>query len=157
MNQSEFAERLPELLPRALEWAEQQSRVILRLGQPLSAPGLSLARAVGVAHPDQIRVLVVPHIPAPEDPEIKQLALEQNVIGPGTHGLTLGYGIFIQEGQYGPQLISHECRHVYQVETHDGLASFIPAYLKQIAEFGYDDAPYEIDARAQERTAWPAD
>jgi hypothetical protein len=64
--------------------------------------------------------------------------------------MTLGYGIVIVEGQMDLGLLSHECRHVYQVEIAGGLAAFLHEYLKQIADFGYDDAPYEIDARAHE-------
>jgi hypothetical protein len=129
---SDFAARMPLLLPRALAWAEEQSRAILAQGQPLNVRGLALARAVGVAQPERIRVWTVPSIPAPGDQELKHLALEQHLIGPGTHGLTLGYGIFILEGQGGPQLLSHECRHVYQVEAAGSVAAFLPIYLKQL-------------------------
>jgi hypothetical protein len=75
---SDFAARLPELLSPALQWAEEQSSAILRDGQPLNARGLALACAIGVAYPDRIRALTVPHIPAPDDPELKQLALGAN-------------------------------------------------------------------------------
>jgi hypothetical protein len=38
---------------------------------------------------------------------------------------------------------------VHQVEA-GSLEAFLLAYLKQIADVGYDDAPYEVDARAHE-------
>jgi hypothetical protein len=105
----------------------------------------------------QIRTLTVPLIPAPDDPELKQLALQQKLIGPGTEGLTLGYGILIVDRYWCSRLLSHECRHVHQVEAAGGLAAFLSLYLQQIAEFTYDYAPYELDARAHEITTWPAD
>jgi hypothetical protein len=145
---SEFAARLVEPLQRALAWAEEQSQVILRSGKPLDGQGLKVARAVGVMHPERIRLWIVPQIPAPEDPELRRLALEQNLIGPGTRGLTLAYGIIIRDGELDAGLLSHECRHVSQVEQASSLLAFLTAYLKQIAEFTYDDAPYERDARA---------
>lgn len=150
----DFAARLSELLPRAVEWAEKQSLAILHEGKPLDGRGLLLARATGVVHPQRIRIWTVPHIPAPEDPDLRQLALAQNLIGPNTRGLTLGYGIFILEGHIDPRLLSHECRHVHQVEAAGGLAAFLPIYLKQIADDGYDAAPYELDARAYELNTW---
>jgi hypothetical protein len=59
----------------------------------LNAAGLVLARRVGVVQPERIRILTVPAVPAPSDPELQQIALEQNLIGPRTGGPTLGYGL----------------------------------------------------------------
>jgi hypothetical protein len=50
----------------------------------------------------------------------------------------------------GRRLVSHECRHVYQYETHGSIAAFLPIYLLQIATVGYVNAPFEQDARAHE-------
>jgi hypothetical protein len=36
------------------------------------------------------------------------------LIGPGTRGLSLGYGILIRQGEIDLGLLSHECRHVPQ-------------------------------------------
>jgi hypothetical protein len=154
---SHFAARLPDLLPLVLAWAQETSRIILRRGLPLDSRGIKLARAVGVERPERIRILTVAHVPPPDDPELRQLALEQNLIGPQTRGLTLGYGIFIVEGQLDPVLLSHECRHVHQVESAGGLDVFLPKYLAQIADFTYDKAPHELDARAHELPSWPKD
>ena len=142
---------LPSVLPRAIAWANAQSKDILQRGQPLTAAGLKLARAVGVLRPEQIRVLTVAAIPAPEDSELRRIAREENLIGPGTGGLTLGYGVFVVNGQGTARLLSHEFRHVHQYEQAGSIELFLPIYLKQVVEFGYDQAPYEIDARAWER------
>jgi len=145
-----FSDQLPVLLPRILAWANAQAAHISRRGVPLNAASLTLASRVGVVHPVRIRILVVPAVPAPVDPELQQIALEQNLIGPNATGLTLGYGIFIAEGCLTPRLLAHECRHVYQYEFAGSIEAFLPLYLKQIAEFTYDRAPYELDARAWE-------
>lgn len=145
-----LSDQLPKLLPRILAWANTQAAHIVREGDPLNAASLTLAIRVGVVHPERIRILTVPTVPAPEDPELRQLALEQNLIGPHTAGLTLGYGIFIVEGCLTPRLLAHECRHVYQYEVAGSIEAFLPRYLQQIAEFTYDRAPYELDARAWE-------
>jgi hypothetical protein len=65
-------------------------------------------------------------------------------------GLTLGYAIFICEGHNSPRLLSHECRHVYQYEMCGSIAAFLPIYLQQIVDFGYMNAPFEIDAQKHE-------
>ena len=46
-------------MPRAIEWAEAQARVVLGQGVSLKPPGLQLARRVGVVSPEQIRVAIV--------------------------------------------------------------------------------------------------
>jgi hypothetical protein len=66
-------------------------------------------------------------------------------------GLTLGHSIFICRGHQTRRLLSHELRHVHQYEANGSIAEFLPMYLQQIAEVGYANAPFEIDARAHER------
>ena len=51
----------------------------------------------------------------------------------------------------GPsQLFSHECRDVYHYETFGSIGEFMSIYLQQIAQYGYEDAPLEVDAREHE-------
>ena len=49
------------------------------------------------------------------------------LIGPGTRGLSLGYGILIRQGEIDLGLLSHECRHVPQVEAAGSLEAFLVA------------------------------
>jgi hypothetical protein len=65
-------------------------------------------------------------------------------------GLTFGYSVFVARGQESMRLLSHEFRHVYQYEAHGSIAAFLPVYLQQVVEVGYENAPYEFDARAHE-------
>jgi hypothetical protein len=144
---------LPVLLPRAIDWANARSNEILAYGEPLTATGLRLAAAVGVANASRIRVCTVSALPLPEDPELRAVALETGLLGPDMIGLTLGYGIYVCNGHVDNRLISHECRHVYQYEAAGSIENFLPVYLRQIAECGYYDAPFEIDARDHELNA----
>lgn len=147
----DLAAVLPQLLPRAIAWAEARSSEILEKGFALSESGVRLARAVGVNAPEKIRLQTVPVLPLPDDPELQSVALATGLLGPGMVGVTLGYGIYVCEGHLSNRLISHECRHVYQYEAAGSIGDFLPLYLQQIAECGYDDAPFEIDARNHER------
>jgi hypothetical protein len=146
-----LAEVLPVLLPRAIAWAEERCAAILSEGVALSEEGLRIARAVGVEFPERIRISPVPELPLPDDPELRQAALQTGLLGPGMVGLTLGYGIYICQGHQSKRLLSHECRHVYQYEIAGSISKYLPQYLDQIVQFGYHDAPFEIDARNHER------
>jgi hypothetical protein len=40
---------------------------------------------------------------------------------------------------------------VHQYEAAGSIAAFLPLYLQQIVLYGYERAPFEVDARAHER------
>jgi hypothetical protein len=137
-------------LPKAIAWAEERASEILSTGVPLNPVGLSIAQRVGVAQPQLIRLSIVRGLPLPSDPQLREAALAAGLLGPGMIGLTLGHGIYICEGQSTTRLLSHECRHVFQYEQAGTIAAYLPAYLQQIIEFGYANAPFEVDARNHE-------
>lgn len=142
--------QLPTLLPRAIVWAQDASTVALAGGLPLSPEYQGLARSVGVTHPERIRILLVDALPLPSDPQLREAALATGLMGPGMAGITLGYAVLIARGLDTPRLLSHEFRHVFQYEQAGSIARFLPVYLQQIAQYGYMDAPYEVDARNHE-------
>ena len=138
---------LPRLLPKAVAWAEAQQADILATGFPLSANELTIARDVGVGRPESIRIKLVDTLPLPQDPELAAAALQTGLLGPNMTGLTLFYGVFICHQAYGSRnLITHECRHVYQHEQRGSIAVFLQEYLVQIVTVGYNNAPLEQDA-----------
>ena len=141
---------LPALLPRAIAWAEERAAEIASTGFPLGQSGLSLARRVGVIRPELIRISMVDRLPLPSDPDLQAAALATGLLGHGMVGLTLNYGIYLCHGHDTARLLSHEFRHVYQYEQLGSIAEYLPVYLKQIVDFGYMKAPFEIDARANE-------
>jgi hypothetical protein len=142
---------LPKLLPRAIAWAEDCAARAAAVGLPLNGPELAIARAVGVAEPERVRVEIVgDRLPMPDDPALREAAMHAGLLAPGMVGLTLGYSIFICAGHKTRRLLSHELRHVHQYEQHGSIAGFLPLYLQQVIEAGYRDAPFERDAREHE-------
>lgn len=140
---------LPRLLPKAVAWAEAQQADILAVGSPLSAEHKVMARKVGVAHPENIRIKLVEQLPLPEDRELATAAVQTGLLSPNMTGLTLFYGIFICRRVHGNnELITHECRHVHQYEERGSIAAFLQEYLLQIVTYGYANVPFERDARS---------
>jgi hypothetical protein len=148
---ADLAALLPRILPKAIAWAEARSAEIVASGVPLSDFERRLAHLAGVYRPELVRVCEVASIPRPDDPELREAALMAGMLGPGTIGLTLGYGIYILKGHRSNRLVSHECRHVYQYEVAGSIAAFLPRYLEQVLSVGYAAAPFEVDAREHER------
>jgi hypothetical protein len=58
--------------------------------------------------------------------------------------------VYICKGKETAQLASHEFRHVHQYEKAGSIANFLPMYLAQVAQYGYRNAAYEVDARSHE-------
>lgn len=143
---------LSSLIPKAVAWAEEQSALILKTGEPLNSTESKMAERVGVMHPELVRVLEVPSLPLPNDVELKEAAIYLGLLGPTMIGLTLGHGIYICSGKKTDRLLSHELRHVAQYEQAGSIANFLPTYLEQIVSFGYPKAPLEIDARNYEQS-----
>ena len=146
----DLAAELPRLLPNAIAWAESEELQAQREGLPLDAFGVRLARAVGVLQPELIRVVESDSLPVPADAELNFAATQAGLLGPDMTGLTLGYAVFIRAGHVSARLMSHEFRHVYQYEAAGSISAFLPVYLEQIVVYGYEEAPFEVDARGHE-------
>ena len=142
---------MPSLIQKAIIWAEAEYASIAQAGLPLDDAQRSLAASVGVQHPDRIRIAEVQQFPLPDDPELRQAAISIGFLGHDTLGLTLGYGVYIRQGHKSNRLLSHEFRHVYQYEQAGSIRAFLPEYFQQVVTFGYNNAPFEVDARAYER------
>ena len=147
---SGLREALPGLVPLAIDWARRVSTEAVENGRGLGAAGETIARRVGVTRPEDVRVVVCEEMPSPEDPSLRAAALEAGMLGPDMAGLTLGHAIFIRDGHMSARLLSHELRHVAQYEAAGSIEAFLPAYLEQILDYGYEGAPFEVDARNHE-------
>lgn len=129
MTSQELLDALPELLPAAAAWAAEQEQIALQTGVPLNADGIAEAKRVGVVEPEKIRVLVVPTIPSPSHPALRQAAEAVGFLGPQTWGLAVGHGIYLREDQRSNvTTASHECVHVAQYERLGGILPFLTQY-----------------------------
>jgi hypothetical protein len=153
MANGDLLNQLAELLPEAIAWAEREAANGAKVGRPLTQAEAGLARRVGVAHPELVRVAVVPALPMPDTAALRAAADQVGMFGPEMAGLTLGHTVFIRRGDETVRLLSHELRHVHQYEQGGSIADFLPGYLLQVVQYGYENAPYERDASAHERNA----
>lgn len=141
---------LPLLHPLATAWAEQQAELIARSGTPLDADECRIALQVGVAQPEQVRIVEVDQIPFPDHPILQAAARDVELLGPNTGGITFGHSIYVRHDCRSRRLVSHELRHVHQYEQAGSIAAFLSRYLEQLATHGYEMAPLECDARQHE-------
>lgn len=144
----DLASELPTLLPKAVAWAERVAAQTLQTGTALDSAQAVLARDAGVRAPHRVRLCVVDAMPAPEDPVLREAAQQVGLLGPDSIGLTLGHAVYIRRDfDSDENLLRHELRHVHQYECYGSIKAFLSVYLPQIVQFGYRNAPLEIDAR----------
>ena len=142
--------QLQTQLPLAIKWAEEHSELIQQQGISLTLEQTEIAKQVGVKNPEKVKILKVDKIPFPENEQLSEAATQIGFLSEAMQGLTLGHSIYISNGSYTTQLISHELRHVYQYEAFGSIPEFLVEYLKQIVLVGYENSLLEQDARKHE-------
>jgi hypothetical protein len=148
---TDITRELPVMTPRVIDWAEKLAEKSLRDGIAVDAGFIGIARASGVRNPQKIRIVVVDQIPLPDDASLKVAAGSVGLAQSSAAGMTLGYAVIVHRGwERDVRLLSHEFRHVAQYEAAGGIRPFLLVHLPQLVEFGYEDSPYEVDARAHE-------
>ncbi|MDP5135596.1 hypothetical protein ORJ04_06495 [Rheinheimera baltica] len=139
-----------QIVLSAAKWTEQNQLLIYQFGRALTSEEQNIALLVGVSKPERVHICEVPEIKRPQEPELAALCEQFGFLTKDTIGLTLGYGIYIKQGYLTTRLLSHELRHVYQYEQAGSTEAFLTRYIGEIMQFGYFNAPYEIDARSHE-------
>jgi hypothetical protein len=104
---------LPALFPHVVDWISYLEKQAQESGRALTPIEFNLAQTVGVAHPEEVRVLSVRGIPLPSHPRVKQLARRVGLLNADTGGLTAGYGVIVRlDCARNLRLLTHEFVHV---------------------------------------------
>ena len=147
IDRKTLLEDFENLLPLAAEWASEQEKWILREGVPLCREELDDAVAIGVRHPQRVRLLRVEAVPRPRHPRLRAAAETIHFLTPQTRGLTLEYGILLRWDCWRERpLIAHELVHAEQYERLGGIMPFLRQYLLECLTIGYANAPMELEA-----------
>jgi hypothetical protein len=138
------------LLPVACAWAKWQESIILKTGAPLSAPQADTAKRLGIRFPERVRLRAVARVP-PLNWLLRSAGETLGVVSDQTIGMTLRYGIFIQEDHWGDRrLLVHELAHVAQYERMGGFHGFLKQYLGECINPGYPLGELEQEAKRAE-------
>jgi hypothetical protein len=145
------------LLPLVLcvaGWVRAREATVLRAGVPLAADELALARTVGVAMPERVRVMPVNVVPMPLPRMLRRLAERFGWLSPHIVGMTLGYGVVLRGDLARDRgLLAHELTHVAQYERLGRFYGFLNRYIRECLWPGYPHGALEIEATRAETTA----
>jgi hypothetical protein len=140
---------LPALFRHVVDWISSLEKQALESGRALTPIEFNLAQNVGVAHPEEVRILSVSGFPLPSHPRVKQLAKQVGLLNADTAGLTAGYSVIARRDcANNLRLLAHEFVHVAQYERLEK-EGFLQEYIQQIAAHGYQNAPFELEAEAK--------
>ena len=137
------------LIPQYVDWAYETEKRGLESGAPLNVRELALAAEIGIQKPEKVRIVHVDEVPFPyENFALKTLGEALGFIGEGitNNAQAFGYSIYVRNGyELNRPKLAHELVHVLQIER-TSLEHVITQHFSDIAEFGYDKAPLEIEA-----------
>lgn len=140
-----------EIMPLVFAWLLDVEANVLKHGRALTDLEQQDAYSVGVSAPEKIRLLSVPHITQPDNPQLLHAGRETGLLLDNTAARAIRYGIEVVDGESSRALLRHEFRHVQQFEQADSFEAFIVDYIKAVFDAGYYESFYERDARAHEQ------
>ncbi len=139
------------LLPQYIDWAYETDKKGQEIGTPLNEQELLLAAEIGVVHPEKVRIIYVDEVPYPYDNmALKFFGEAVGLIGEGivNNAQVFGYAIYSRkEFTLDRPKLAHELVHVLQIERAS-LDSVVSQHFSDMAEYGYDQAPLEVEAAA---------
>lgn len=126
---------------------------VLATGRPLTEDEFALARALGVAEPEKVRVAIRDAFPVPSDERLVRACRDFGLIfgSPEEVGRTQGHAILLKPAfaSSRPRL-AHELVHVAQFERLGGIAPYAREYLIELLVVGEKRAPLEQEATARQ-------
>lgn len=137
-------------------WVRWREADVLRAGVALNVHQCTLARAAGVAQPQNIRVMPVQCMPMPLPNTLRHFFEGRGWLSPHIAGMTFGYGIVLRADCIRDcRLLAHELAHVAQYERHGRHAGFLRHYVRECVWPGYPHGPLESEAHRAEELAAP--
>lgn len=147
------------LLPQYIEWAHETDQKGLKAGIPLNEKEILLASKIGIKHPEKVRIVYVDQVPYPyENLALKIFGEAVGLIGEGiiNNAQVFGYSIYARRDfVLNRPKLAHELVHVLQIERAS-LDEVVTQHFFDMAQYGYDKAPLEVEA-AEANKAYSAD
>lgn len=137
------------LLPQYIEWAHETEQKGFEIGKPLNEQELALAAEIGIKYPEKVRVVYVDEVPFPyENFALKVFGEAVGLVGEGiiNNAQVFGYSIYGRKDfVLNRPKLAHELVHVLQIERAS-LDEVVTQHFFDMAEYGYDQAPLEVEA-----------
>ena len=142
----EVVQKLEILAPLTLEWFEQIESQYLHKGRTLTLEEQQMARSIGVASPEKVRVIVLKHFPHPANTTLKLYTRNYGMGASSEAGRTMGNVIMLKaKRQDERELLAYELVHIAQQEKL-GRQAYVRRFITEYELVGRDRSPLELDA-----------
>ncbi|TYC89683.1 hypothetical protein [Novosphingobium sp. BW1] len=145
-----------EFLARYAAWAKGIETKGQARGTPLTAEQTDLARQIGIAHPEKVRLVHVEAVPFPtQDEAMRKMGESLGFIGPGitNNAQAFGYTIWVRDGfTLDRPSLAHELVHVAQIERSANFDAYVQRYMQELQTYGHAKMPLEVEAYEANRT-----
>ncbi|WP_226631967.1 hypothetical protein [Novosphingobium profundi] len=152
----EKADTGAEFLAKYAAWAKGIEAEGQARGTPLTAEQTELARQVGIAHPEKVRLVHVEAVPFPtQDEAMRKMGESLGFIGPGitNNAQAFGYTIWVRDGfTLDRPSLAHELVHVAQIERSASFDAYVQRYMQELQTYGHARMPLEVEAYEANRT-----
>lgn len=152
----EQADARAEFLTKYAAWAKGIEAEGQARGTPLTAEQTELARQVGIAHPEKVRLVHVETVPFPtHDEAMRKMGESLGFIGPGitNNAQAFGYTIWVRDGfTLDRPSLAHELVHVAQIERSANFDAYVQRYMRELQTYGHARMPLEVEAYEANRT-----
>ncbi|WP_442961762.1 hypothetical protein [Pseudoalteromonas sp. SMS1] len=143
------------LLPQYIAWAHNIEEQGLKIGMSLNEREQQLAAEIGIKHPEKVKIVYVNEVPFPhENFALKTLGEALGFIGEGivNNAQVFGYTIYVRKGfNLNKPKLAHELVHVLQIER-SSLDQIVTQHFSDLAQYGYSNAPLEVEAFEANKT-----
>ena len=152
---AELLAKIDHLLPRALNWLETVEKDYHRQGRSLSLQEIAVAHRIGVARPEEVRVVVLETFSMPTDSELRAEAQRFGYVGQREGGRTVGYVVMLKpQVAQNATVLAHELVHISQVDRL-GRKGLLRRYFIEMAVVGYARSPLELEAHEKQGASDP--
>jgi hypothetical protein len=147
---------IPTLLPILIDWGERMEKRALSEGIAVNDILRNAATILRIKDIGAVRILAVPSICEPENQRIVALAAALGLSFSNLGGITFGHGILVHRSYAQDNaLLTHELVHVRQYEQAGTIARYLPVYVQQLIQYGYQNMPLEREAVIETANMWP--
>jgi hypothetical protein len=135
-------------MPHIQRWFVCEEKFVLHDGVSLTGAQARDARLVGVRNAGRVRLLLVDEIKVHGVGLMRKIAPGLELVRPDSVAMTFGYGIYMRTSHTRDRAaLLHHLVHVAQMEELGGSEHYIKRYINDCLQYGYENAPLEIQAR----------
>lgn len=142
----EIQQKQDTLTPLTLEWYKEIETQYLKKGRKLTSQEMSMARKIGVANPEHVRVVILKDFPYPANKTLSNKVKQYGIGASAESGRTMG-NIIMLKARFKDErwILAHQLSYIAQQEKM-GRREFVRRFIAERELMGNRRAPMVLHA-----------